>query len=63
MKLQKKRSTKILKYTRNTEPTDKTCLLILDLEKKNIYRQNIPKPRKETIDILVTSKNGGRKIM
>ena len=56
--------------------TVKRCLLILDIHKattiigqwKAFYRQRIPEPscaRKETIDIdiLVTSRNGYRKIM
>ena len=72
-----KRSTKKITGSRKPvqkEPTVKRCLLILDLkllkvgQRKEFFRQRIPeliRARKEIvdIDILVTSRNGDRKIM
>ena len=72
MDLQKKHK-KIKAYRKSfyKEPTVNRCLLILDLkpgQRKAFYRQRIPESscaKKETvdIDILVTSRNGDRRIM
>ena len=69
----KKKHKKIKAYRKSIykEPTVNRCLLILDLkpgQKKTFYRQRIPESscaKKETvdIDILVTSRNGDRRIM
>ena len=71
----KKKHKKINQYKKSVykEPTVKMCLLILNLkpligQKKTFYRQRISKcscARKGTvdIDILVTSRNGNRKII
>ena len=75
MRLQEKKAQKkITAYRKSVYkgPTVKRCLLILDLkplcQRKAFYRQIIPEPgcaRKETVDIgiLVTSRNGDRKII
>ena len=71
----KKNNKKVKAYRKSEEPTVKRCVLILDFkatkvigQRKAFYRYRIPESncaRKETVDIdvLVTSRNGDRKIM